>query len=194
MKQGYIFARYSEVRKLAEYKGDRYGKVWSTEEKDSLVHHYNLGMDLKSLCEYLGRPAVGVMSTLEKREVVYFDASKDAFIVRKPPTNPIPSTPPVSKSQEPSIPASPSNEEVPMSQASIPNPNHKPAANIETVVRIQGTDASAMSDDAIFEFIARLETQRKVMDNIVNKPKKLIAKMESLQADIAKLVEYVDGR
>ena len=65
---------------------------------------------------------------------------------------------------------------------------------IETLVLIQGQNAAELNDKQIFALIGKLENEAKRMGEITNKPKKLVAAIEQIQADIAKLVEYVDTR
>ena len=68
------------------------------------------------------------------------------------------------------------------------------APTIETKTFIAGKDAKNMSDSEIFALIAELEADVDKLSSIRNKPKKLVASIEKTQAEIAKLVEYVDGR
>lgn len=51
-----------------------------------------------------------------------------------------------------------------------------------------------MSDAQIFSLIGELESKIKKLEGIEAKPKKLVAAIEALKADITKLVEYVDSR
>lgn len=66
--------------------------------------------------------------------------------------------------------------------------------NIETKTFISGTAASTMTDAQIFARIAKLEESIETLNKIKAKPKKLVALVNQTQADIDKLVEYVDSR
>lgn len=66
--------------------------------------------------------------------------------------------------------------------------------NIEVKTFISGIDSKDVSDDAIFNKIATLENEITQLDKTAAKPKKLIAKIEALQGDIAVLVAFVDAR
>lgn len=65
---------------------------------------------------------------------------------------------------------------------------------IETVVMINGADASKLSDGQIFDLIGSIEGQIDRLSKIKAQPKKLVARIKELQDDIQKLVEYVDNR
>ena len=65
---------------------------------------------------------------------------------------------------------------------------------IERVTLIQGENAALKSDDEIFKLISKLEQQKKTLEVIENKPKKLKAKIDAIQGDIDRLVEFVDSR
>jgi len=65
---------------------------------------------------------------------------------------------------------------------------------IETVVRINNTDASEYSDDDIFSLIAKTEKDIEKLEAIKEKPKKLTAKIKAMQASITELVKIVDTR
>lgn len=65
---------------------------------------------------------------------------------------------------------------------------------IETVTRILGRDASTMTDDQIFQLIARQEGEIAMLSGIKAKSKKLEARIAEIQSGIEKLVEYVDSR
>lgn len=66
--------------------------------------------------------------------------------------------------------------------------------NIETKTLIAGQDAANMTDNEIFQKIAKLEAEVSKLQSIKVASKKLKAAVEALEVDIAKLVEYVDSR
>lgn len=65
---------------------------------------------------------------------------------------------------------------------------------VETITFVYGTDAKDVTEDNIFTHIANLEGQIKNLEAIETKPKALVAKIESLRADIAALVKISDDR
>lgn len=65
---------------------------------------------------------------------------------------------------------------------------------IETRTFINGVDASTLSDDQIFQVIAKVENDIKELENIENKPTKLIKKIEKAHKGIEKVLRYVDAR
>lgn len=65
---------------------------------------------------------------------------------------------------------------------------------LQNITLIAGKDASQLTDDYIFELIRKAEAEVTSLQSIKNKPKKLEAKIESIKADIAALVKFVDER
>lgn len=65
---------------------------------------------------------------------------------------------------------------------------------VETITYIFGRPSKDVSDADIFSGIAQLEAEIKRLDAIQNKPKKLVAQIEKLQADIQNLVTIADAR
>jgi hypothetical protein len=72
--------------------------------------------------------------------------------------------------------------------------NATPTKAIETITYVYGQPAKDVSDDQIFTHISNLEAQIKTLNAIENKPKKLVAQVASLQAEIDALVALVDAR
>jgi hypothetical protein len=70
----------------------------------------------------------------------------------------------------------------------------KPVKNYETMVLIQGQDASGMTDDEIFELILELESKIRKLNAIEFSSKKVNSAIGALKEDIANLVMYLDGR
>lgn len=145
------------------------GKKWSSEELALLRHNYNLGLDLTEICTRHKRPKSGVLNKLcELRLLRYNAVGYNYIVVAKPKNKP--------------------ETQVTEKESTMSN------ANIETKVFIQGKDASEMTDAQIFSLIAKLESEQDKLSQIKNKPKKLVAAIEALTADIQKLVDYVDAR
>ena len=67
-------------------------------------------------------------------------------------------------------------------------------ANIETKTFINGADASELSDNQIFQRIAKLEGEMDKLVGIRAKSVKKDAAIAALQSDIDALVAYVDAR
>jgi transcription antitermination factor NusG len=65
---------------------------------------------------------------------------------------------------------------------------------IETKVFIDGTEAKAYNDDHLFQKIQDAENEIKRLDAIETKPASLQARIESLKAGVAALVEFMDKR
>lgn len=154
----------------------RHGKPWDPVEEQALERLFMRGSTLKGMCVSLERPATRTLMRLCKLGLLkkqpdgmyrykYFYAVEVGTDV--PETLPTP-TP---------------TEEISMT-----------APTIETKTFIAGREASTLSDEQIFSLIADLEAAADKLGKIRNKPKKLVANIEKVQADISKLVEYVDGR
>lgn len=70
----------------------------------------------------------------------------------------------------------------------------KSAPALETKFFIFGVDASTLTDDQIVAQIFEIENEISRLEAVKNKPKKLIAKIEAMNTDIAALVKFVDER
>lgn len=65
---------------------------------------------------------------------------------------------------------------------------------IQEITLIRGVDAKQMSDAEIFKLIMKLEGEVKDLSSIKASSKKIQKAIEAIEADITKLVEYVDSR
>ena len=162
----------------------RHGRPWTPSEEKELRDNFLKGCSLPYLCEHLQRPATGVLIHLTKQNLLlkepagcypcrYFIPDRIALLIKE------------SQSQ-------PETKEIEMSTPTIKSAVSAPV--IQTKTFIAGRDAAHMSDDEIFDLIADLEFAMDKLKLIRNQPKKLVANIEKMQADVAKLVEYVDGR
>ena len=136
---------------------------------------FNIGATLKQMAEALMRPADGVINKLAAKRLIAFDPGTLNYYVTRHATRGAESQPqpqPTNSTQEPAM----------------------TAPTIETKTFIQGEDAANLTDAQIFAKISSLEGQITKLDAIKTKPKKLVKVIEDLQADIAKLVEFVDAR
>lgn len=66
--------------------------------------------------------------------------------------------------------------------------------NIETRTFVNNVNISELSDDAVFDIIAKTEAEVRRLEAIEAKPAKLQAKIDALKASIVKLGELVDAR
>jgi len=152
---------------------ERHGQIWTDTDYANLVHMFNTGATLKQMAEALMRPADGVINKLAAKRLIEFDPGTLNYYVTRHATRGAESQPqPINSTQEPAM----------------------TAPTIETKTFIQGEDAANLSDAQIFAKISSLEGQITKLDAIKTKPKKLVKVIEDLQADIAKLVEFVDAR
>lgn len=153
----------------------RHGMLWETAEEDRLEKMFRSGDSLSKMCITLERGAVGVIARLNSRSLVRFDASTLKYYVNVVGGRATQAT----NTPEPETLI----KETTMS-----------APTIETKTFIAGTDATHLSDADIFKKIAQLENEIKTMNAINSKPKKLLKVIEDTQADIDKLVAFVDAR
>lgn len=147
----------------------RHGLPWTKEDYTLLDDCVGQGRWLSDMCHLLQRSAAGIVPKLRSRG--YLDSEN---FLRYPP---------VSK---------PNNESTnTMNPDSV---NNRTTPTIENRTLIQGKDASTMDDAEIFQLIAKLEGKIDSLKQIKAQSKKLAAHIEELQADVNKLVEFVDGR
>lgn len=148
----------------------RHGKPWTPLDYQGLHDLFMAGHSLQELCEALQRPADGVIAKLESRGYIrYCPISGSRFYLKTPGAQ--------STTQE-----LPAGKEEPMNKT------------IETKVLINGKDSVDVSDRQIFAEIARLEQEIAKLQSIKAKSVKLAAAIAEMQADIDKLVEFVDAR
>ena len=163
------WARTDTVKRL------RHGMPWSDGELRNLRALYMNGASLCGMAETLQRPADGVISKLS-----YLNLIKSCSATLRYLRLVLPDVMGTSD-------AGPSlnyPKEITMNKT----------ANIEHKTFINGSDAEQMSDTDIFKKIANLEAEIAKYEQIKAKPAKLVKVIGDLQADILKLVEFVDGR
>lgn len=153
----------------------RRGRIWSIEEEQRLTYLFRTGTNLVSMSVQMQRPAAGVMARLCKLGLLKQDTldPRVYYYAEKPTMN---------------------NDEVSTTKFISPKEPTMSTPIIETRILIQGRNAAEMSDAQIFGLIGELEGKIKKLEGIEAKPKKLVAAIDTLKADIAKLVEYVDSR
>ncbi len=65
---------------------------------------------------------------------------------------------------------------------------------IQTITFVYGKDVSTLTDDELFGFIARIESDMAKLEAIKRKPQKLIARLGEMEKEITKLVTLIDTR
>jgi hypothetical protein len=149
----------------------RYGMTWSAAEKEKLYGLFASGRFLEDMCMVLGRPASGVISKLQSANLIQYNPADDQYYINE--TNAESSAQPVHQSKEKDM-----------------------STNIAITNKtlIGGVDASQLTDEQIFQLIARKENEIKTWETIQARPKKLQAIIDEAKADIQKLVDFVDAR
>lgn len=147
----------------------RYGLPWAPKEFENLRKLFEAGHPLRTICGVMQRPPAGIVTKLHHLKLVDYDtiSGKYYYSLKKE-----------------TIMANEDNN-----CAKVSN-----TPNIEVKTFIGGEDAARMSDEQIFNKIASLEDQITKASRIMTRPKKLDKLVESIQADINKLVEFVDAR
>lgn len=151
----------------------RHGLIWTQEEYNKLRDHFDNGVSLRTMCDLMARPADGIVAKLKQLGLIYMENATGQYLRRHPPINC------VQQSESESI----------MNETTKPAP-----ANFELKTLIQGRDGSQMTDAEIFRVIAKLEKEQEALESVKNKPKKLVAAIEALTAEIKSIVDYVDAR
>lgn len=65
---------------------------------------------------------------------------------------------------------------------------------VESRLYFNEENCADLTDDELYQRIARIEKEISKYDDIKNKPKKLEARAEELKAEVQKLVDYIDSR
>lgn len=174
MKKGELFASRNQLRLLAPVTGTRHGKAWTNKELADLKQWFLEGNTIAELIDKSERNVGGVIPELKAAGLITDQAVNDIWGY---------------------------DYYYAVDLTDIKQPEHQPEpetimaeANIKTIILIQGVDAAHKTDDDIFKLIAKLEQEAASLNNITNKPKKLLAKIEEIKSDISKLVEFVDSR
>lgn len=71
--------------------------------------------------------------------------------------------------------------------------NKEQEMKVETKHFLNGRDIATLSDDELFQAIAAVEKNIKTLEEIENKPKRLVAKIEELRSGLKTLIEYLDS-
>lgn len=179
-----IFDTSYRTRKFPVGAWTRAGRPWSEDEEERLRQCFDAGYSLQSICERHSRAPVAIIARLATLKLIRATEPPCPYNNFRPDyiVNPKRST---SLQSQPET-----TEEETMNDKTCTDT----AENIEHKTFIGGVDAARLSDEQIFERIARIEKQIADYDRIVNKPAKLKKVMDKLAADIDALGKYVDER
>lgn len=146
-----------------------HGRVWTLSQREELRRLWHEGTPTKDICDGMGRSYRSIVLKLEYFKLVKFDPMTGSYH---------------------------SVDEVQVEPSAVHQQTKENimAANIETKVFINGADASGLSDNQIFQHIAKLEMEMDKLIGIRAKSVKKDAAIAALQADIDALVAYVDAR
>ena len=158
-----------EERDRNPSRWSRYGLPWSQTEREFLAKRFAMGAALEDICVELGRPASGVISKLCAAGLIEYSSSDGCHYVTETKPQPQPQT-----------------KEITMSNVTD--------ITIVTRTFIGGADTTSLSDEQIFQMIARKENEIKAWESIAARPKKLQARIDAAKEEIQKLVDFVDGR
>lgn len=158
-------------------KRARHGLPWTNQELARLTELYMGGRNLKEMSAFLQRPADGVINKLRHLDLINYDLINHSYYRVVMPND---GTDPNTFHVPPQLP-----KETTMNTTT-------PALEVKTF--IFGDDATNMADSEIFAKIASIEGKIADLDKIQTKPKKLVAVIDGMRADIQKLVDFVDAR
>lgn len=180
-----------------------HGMPWGKCEVDALLSRYKV-MSFIKLAEELGRQPDAVLFKLEKLRHVrrfYVDGAAycaifpeqfepaEAGFTRAAVRSAAANLQQIPKSESPWI----ASESALQTQPQPQEPEmDKP--NIETKTFIRGVDASTLSDDQIIGRILDLETQVEHLKKVKVTSTKVLDSIQSLEADIQALANYLDNR
>ena len=164
----------------------RHGKVWTPAETQSLRKELRLGATLKQICESLERPAVGVLTKAVSHSYLERDIEADKYYY----TDLTLSSPEhLDKTADADL-ESPEYFINPINEKGT----EMSSIEIKHVTLINGVDITKLSDDQIFDTIAKLEQSIESLDRLKHRPKALERRIESLKTQIKTLVDFSDSR
>lgn len=166
-----LYMNYKDVKPNSS--APNYGQPWSARDKQTLVDMYMDDCRVGDMAQALGRDERGVCCKLVGLGLLEQDMSTYNFYRKVLPEK--------GKSHV-------------LGTKSMPPLLGDPKKVIETITLIRGVRGDQVDDDSIFGIIGELEGSIADLSTIKNQPKKLKAKLASIQADIDALVAYVDGR
>lgn len=190
-QKGALFASSTEHRLASNTTGARHGRPWLDEDYANLRRMFFEVNSLTYICKTLGRSAGGVVPKLKQMKLVY-EGNDNMYHPNIYYA--------VDSSAETRVQPRSSEELYDLQQAETLNQIQEQTEMnnevkvIEEITLINGQNATNLSDDDIFKLIGKLEEMAQSLCRIQNKPKKLVAKIDSINEDIKKLVDFVDAR
>lgn len=194
------------------------GRLWTKQHEAKLEELFLAGTPLPLVCKTLGRTAAAILARFTYCNMTAYTTSTAnygarivslQFLAKRGITDPE-KIRAIARQRSVSVvqfkpettPGIDATEDHPINQGLIGKPltlkedktMTATVSVIKNVTFINNRDASEVSDDEIFGLIAKLEGQVARLTAITHKPKKLNDRIAGIEADIAKLVEYVDGR
>jgi len=179
----------------ASYQGEagtpiNHGKRWDDNQERMLREGFTQGASLRLMCIRMGRAPSSILARLCFMHLLTLDESTGEYRITNPTPDPVMLTDDLEVNPSAMIAAARL-----LNSFNQPTENTMPAiATIEQRTLINGTNAADMSDKEIFKTIAKLESEVRVLEAVNTKPKKLVAAIAALQADIEAIVAYVDER
>lgn len=189
------FVRTTEATNTA---WSRHGVVWTAVEYDILVAEFCTGKSLKTICHVLERSPAGVIPKLESLGLIRVVPGLGDYSRYVCDQRPVDSWLYQRESVRDVIKKLCEVPELSTQLTQLTQPTKEPtmaaAKTIESKTFILGQDAEGMTDQDIFNLIAKTEKEIAALNAIQSKPKKLTSKIEEMQKDIDKLVKFVDER
>lgn len=174
-----------------------HGKPWAYSHVETLRRLAFRRASLQEMCVTLGRSCAGVIPQLLKHGLIGRDETCDVvkyYYLDAPVTGlkhsdnefyPLPDTD--NRSVIPQSTTSTKTESNSMNTA-------LPAIQVKTKTFIHGQDAMSLTDDQIFDLIAKKEADIAALRNIKAVSLKLTARIGAIENDISALVAFVDAR
>ena len=155
------------------------GKVYSEKEIHDLTKTFVAGKTLQSLCDKFGRSPGGIITKLHDLGLLITCDDKYVTTERAVAVSGLYLTDYQLKEETMTT----------KNQTSI-----EPITSIDDRIFVNGCDISDVSDVDLYEIIYATEERIRHFDAINNKPKKLLIMLDKLEADVKKLVAYIDAR
>ena len=159
--------------------GGHHGTVWLNSQESELAKLCRAGVGLDSMCQALGRGRPGIIARLRSLGLITHEsAGSSKFIYTRK------GLPMAYDSYTRQVPPTQDAES-----------KSSPEIFKERVsVSIRGKLGQTLSDQDIFAAIAESENELRTLLSIEHKPAKLVAYIDKLREDIARIVFYVDNR
>jgi hypothetical protein len=198
-----------------------HGKTWTVEEIARLAYLLDINSSMKQMCDMLQRSATSVRMKLESQCLLTIFAGT-RYMINEENLRTLrdKSVHKVTYSDHGAVTgrmssSRPSMQEFPKADHNWPDEHTATAERfiasainppiqedlsmsnkitIEVKTFVNGVEGSTLTDAAIFNKIAAIEVEIEKLEAIKRKPKKLVALIAEMQADVEKLADYVDKR